>query len=135
MRGRSTSHRHVDESPAEVRCVRLFIMAQAFDAQPPPLEDENGVIRIVGTRVQLETIVSAFELGATPEELVQNYPTLELPAVYSILAYVLQNTERVSTYMARRRAEADVLKAEIQQRFPSLGFRQRMLERRAHAKG
>ena len=31
----------------------------------------DGVIRVTGTRVQLETIVLAFDAGATAEELVQ----------------------------------------------------------------
>ena len=104
----------------------------AFDLHPPPLvEDAQGVIRVAGTRVQLETIVTAFDLGATPEEIVQSYPTLALPAVYAIIAYVLQNRPRVDAYLATRRDESAALRREIEQRFPSDGLRERLLARRA----
>lgn len=55
----------------------LLTMTQAFVAKAPPLvADEDGVIRVAGTRVQLETIVLAFDAGATAEEIVQQYPSL-----------------------------------------------------------
>ena len=105
---------------------------QAFDAQPPPLvEDEHGVIRIAGTRVQLETVVTAFDLGATPEEIVQSYTTLDLPSVYAVIAYVLRNRPRIDAYMAKRQSEADRLRSELEQRFPQTGIRERLLARRA----
>ena len=104
----------------------------AFDAQPPPLaEDEHGVIRVTGTRVQLETVVTAFDLGATPEEIVQSYTTLDLPSVYAVIAYVLQNRPRIDAYMAKRQSEADTLRLEVEQQFPQKGIRERLLARRS----
>jgi len=48
-------------------------------AEPPPLfTDADGVIRVGNTRVTLDTVVSAFEEGATAEEIVYQYPTLNL---------------------------------------------------------
>lgn len=112
--------------------VEYDCVMHAFDLQPPPLvEDAEGVIRVVGTRVQLETIVAAFDLGATPEEIVQSYPTLALPAVYAIIAYVLQNRPRVDAYLVKRRDEADALRRELEQRFPHDGLRERLLARQA----
>ena len=105
---------------------------QAFDAQPPPLaEDEHGVIRVAGTRVQLETVVTAFDLGATPEEIVQSYTTLDLPSVYAVIAYVLQNRPRIDAYMAKRQNEADRVRLEVEQQFPQKGIRERLLARRS----
>ena len=47
-------------------------MTFAITAEPVPLEkNPDGVIRIGGTRVTLDTIVTVFEAGATPEEIVQ----------------------------------------------------------------
>lgn len=47
---------------------------------PAPLHAHpDGVIRVVGTRVALDTIVHAFPEGATPEEIQQQYPSLQLP--------------------------------------------------------
>lgn len=43
----------------------------AFDLGPAPIvEDENHVLRSAGTRVTLDSVVIAFDLGATPEEIV-----------------------------------------------------------------
>lgn len=33
--------------------------------------DADGVLRIGKTRVTLDTVITAFDLGATPEEIVQ----------------------------------------------------------------
>jgi uncharacterized protein (DUF433 family) len=65
---------------------------QAFQAKPPPLtRGDDSVIRLSGTRVQLELVVEAFDAGATPEEIVQRYPSLDLSSVYSVIAYVLDH--------------------------------------------
>ena len=40
--------------------------------------DEDGLIRLGRTRVTLASVVYAFDAGATPEEIVQKYPTLDL---------------------------------------------------------
>jgi uncharacterized protein (DUF433 family) len=104
---------------------------QAFDVLTLPLvEDANGVIRVIGTRIQLETVVTAFDSGSTPEETVQNYPTLTLPAVYAIIAYALQNRSRVDKYMASRQQQADALRSTIESGSADMvGFRERLLAR------
>lgn len=39
-------------------------------------KDADGVVRVAGTRVTLDTVVAAFEEGATAEEIAQQYPSL-----------------------------------------------------------
>jgi uncharacterized protein (DUF433 family) len=51
--------------------------------------DADGVVRVAGTRVPLETIVDAFETGATAEEIAQQYPTVPLVDVYSVITLSL----------------------------------------------
>jgi uncharacterized protein (DUF433 family) len=104
---------------------------QAFEARPPPLtEDAGGVLRVVGTRVRLDTIVTAFDRGATAEEIVDRYPTLDIASVYEVIAYLLRNRATVDDYMARQREKAAKLQAEIEERFPPHGIRARLLARR-----
>ena len=81
--------------------------------------------------MQLETVVTAFDLGATPEEIVQSYTTLDLPSVYAVIAYVLQNRPRIDAYMAKRQNEADRVRLEVEQQFPQKGIRERLLARRS----
>jgi hypothetical protein len=50
-------------------------MATTAIAELIPLHvDANGVIRVSGTHVPLDTLVSAFSEGATAEEITQQYP-------------------------------------------------------------
>ncbi|HKY38393.1 MAG TPA: DUF433 domain-containing protein [Polyangiaceae bacterium] len=111
-------------------------MTQAFVAKAPPLvADEDGVIRVAGTRVQLETIVLAFDAGATAEEIVQQYPSLELADVYAVISYLLGNEAVVRDYVAQRVASAKALRIEIERSSPTDGIRQRLLARRQQAGG
>lgn len=104
---------------------------QAFEAKPPPLvTGRDGVVRVSGTRVSLETVVSAFDTGATAEEIVQRYPSLELAAVYAVVAYVLDHRREVSVYVARRHEEARSLQSVVEAYSPPQGIRERLLARR-----
>ena len=109
-------------------------MQHAFEAKSPPLlTGPDGVVRIAGTRVPLETIVSAFDAGATAEEIVQQYPSVDLAAVYSVIAHVLENRDWVNAYVAGRRQAADALRVQAEGRWPSDGIRARLLSRRSRA--
>ncbi len=104
---------------------------QAFEAKPAPLlRDPDGVIRVAGTRVSLETLVSAFDAGATAEEIVQQYPSLELSATYAVISYVLDNRGYVDAYVAKRREDARALQGQIEGRSSPNGLRARLLARR-----
>jgi uncharacterized protein (DUF433 family) len=107
-------------------------MAQAFEAKAPPLtENSDGVILVVGTRVPLETIVTAFDAGATPEEITQQYPSLGLAAVYAVIAHILDNRDTVDEYVAKRRKAGAAVRAEIEQGSALGALRARLLARRA----
>ena len=109
-------------------------MTQAFEAKAPPLvADEDGVIRVAGTRVQLETVVVAFDAGATAEEIVQQYTSLDLADVYAVISYVLGNEATVRDYVTMRSESARALRAEIERSVPADGIRQRLLARRQQA--
>ena len=60
------------------------------EARPDLLtRTSEGVLRITGTRVTLDSVVQAFQEGATPEEMCQDFPGLALVQVYSVLAFYL----------------------------------------------
>ena len=104
----------------------------AFDLGPAPLvKDDEGVLRVAGTRVTLDSIVAAFDLGATPEEIVQRYPSVDLASAYALIAYALRNRDSVDTYLAERARAGAQTQAEIEVRFPPDGLRARLLARRA----
>jgi uncharacterized protein (DUF433 family) len=51
----------------------------------PLAKDANGVYRVGGTRVTLDLVVRAFNRGATAEEIVQDFPSLQLSHVYQVI--------------------------------------------------
>ncbi len=96
-----------------------------------PLElDRDGVMRVSGTRVTLDTVVAAFNEGATPEEIAQHYPSLDLADIYAVIGYYLRRREEVESYLAKRRELAEVVRRENEARFNPLGVRERLLARR-----
>jgi len=106
-------------------------MSLVIEAPPVPLRnDEHGVLRVGQTRVPLDTVVYAFNLGASPEEIVLNYPTLDLADVYAVINYYLYNRAEVDAYLRQRVAEAARVRAENERRFPPEGIRERLLARR-----
>lgn len=78
----------------------------------------------------LETVVSAFDRGATAEEIVMRFPTLDLADVYSTITFILQHRPEADEYMAGRRQEARRVRAEVERRFDTSELRQRLLAHR-----
>jgi uncharacterized protein (DUF433 family) len=104
----------------------------AIESEPIPLEtDADGVVRVGGTRVTLDTVVAAFKEGATAEEIVYQYPSLNLADVYSVIGYYLQRQADVEAYLHRRRQQRDMVRAQNETRFDPQGIRERLLARRA----
>lgn len=100
-------------------------------SQPIPLRaDANGVIYVAGTRVTLDTVTTAFERGATAEEIVQQYPVLPLADVYAVLSYLLHHSSEVAAYLQGRREQASAVRLENERRFDSRGIRARLQARR-----
>lgn len=106
-------------------------MSLSVAAEPLPFEtDVHGVVRIAGTRVTLDTVVAAFNEGATPEEIVFQYSSLQLADVYAVISYYLRHRLDVEDYLRGREEQAALIRAENERRFDPRGIRDRLLERR-----
>ena len=66
----------------------------------PLITDANGVVRIQGSRVTLDTVVTAFLEGATAEEILEQYPSLQLSGIYTALGYYLRHKTETAYYLA-----------------------------------
>jgi uncharacterized protein (DUF433 family) len=97
----------------------------------PLRTDAEGVVRIGNTRITLDTVVGAFRDGATAEEIVQQYPSLDLADVYSVIGYYLRRTSEVDAYLQKGKKEADASRAQNESRFDPSGVRARLLARRS----
>lgn len=99
--------------------------------QPVPLAaDHDGVIRVAGTRVPLETVAHAFERGATAEEIAQQYPSLALADVYAVLGYLLRHQAKVAAYVQQRATQGAAVRRDNEGRFDPQGVRARLVARR-----
>jgi uncharacterized protein (DUF433 family) len=111
-------------------------MTMMFAAQVVPLRvDEDDVIRVGRTRVTLSTVIHAFDQGHTPEEIVTDYPALQLADVYAVITYYLNNRAAVATYLAAQEEAAEQIRHEIEARSDSRDFRKRLLARSEALKG
>jgi len=99
---------------------------------PPLRQDSTGALRIGTSRVLLELVIQAFQDGAaTPEAIVQRYPTTTLPDIYAAIAYYLRHREDVEAYLAEREQRAGEVRQRIESRQGDLGeIRHRLLARR-----
>ena len=101
--------------------------------QVPIHSDADGVIRISGTRVTLDTIVAAFENGATAEEIAQQYPSVGLADVYAVIAYYLHHRPEIRSYLHQRAQHSARVREENERRFDPSGVRDRLLARRRYS--
>src|SRR5512135_1964273 len=98
-----------------------------FGVQVVPLTtDETGTVRVAGTRVTLDTLVSLYEQGLTAEELQIELPVLGLPDIYAVLSYYLSHRESLRAYLNERRSEADRLRADAVARSAQSSIRDRL---------
>jgi len=105
-------------------------MLNVATVEPIPLStDADGTIRVAGTRVTLDTLVDVFSTGASPEEIAQNFPVLDLDDVYAVVTYYLRHRAEVDAYLRERQTQAEATRREIEARSPQTGLRDRLLAR------
>ncbi len=89
----------------------------------------EGVALVGGTRVTLDTVAAAFKEGATAEEIVYRYPSLQLADVYMVISYYLRHWDQVENYLHVRQEISEKIRCQNQKRFDPLGARERLLAR------
>lgn len=106
-------------------------MTLAIVAETAPLQaNEDGVILVGNTRVTLDTVTAVFNQGATAEEIVYRYPSLNLADVYATIAFYLKHQSEVEAYLQQRRQRSQEIREMNQARFDPQGLRDRLLARR-----
>ncbi|MEC4814359.1 MAG: DUF433 domain-containing protein [Scytonema sp. PMC 1069.18] len=95
----------------------------------PLVTDKYGVVRVRKTRITLDTVVTAFLEGVTAEEIVVQYPSLQLADVYSVIGYYLRHKAEIDAYLLERQQHAAFVRQEAERRFNPVGIRDRLLAR------
>ncbi len=99
------------------------------DSPVPLHKDADGIIRVGTTRVTLDTVVAAFSDGATAEEIVHQYPSLDLADVYAVMSYYLRRRSEVDEYLRSRNAVSSHVRKENESELDPHGIRDRLLAR------
>lgn len=92
--------------------------------------DEAGAVRVGETRVSLLSVLTSFQRGDTPEQIVHSFPALELSDVYTVVSYYLANRTDVDAWLASERAEGERIEREARARYDQSGIRERLLARK-----
>ena len=97
----------------------------------PLFEDKDGTIRIIGSRIPLDTIVYEFNQGATAEQIQDSFPSLSLRSIYGALAFYLEHQATVEEYLRHREQEAAELRRKLESRPEITAWRESLRHRRA----
>lgn len=77
-------------------------------------------------RALLDTVVTAFNEGATAEEIVFQYPVLNLADVYEVISYYLHHRSEIDEYTRQQEEKRTSTRTQNEARFDSSGIRERL---------
>jgi uncharacterized protein (DUF433 family) len=80
--------------------------------------DEQGAIRVSGTRVTLDTLIHFYRQGETPEGLYEGFSTVPLADIYAVISYYLAHEQEVDAYLEQGSREADRIRQEWEELNP-----------------
>jgi uncharacterized protein (DUF433 family) len=99
---------------------------------PVPIRvDKGGAVRVGPTRVTLDVVIGRFNNGASPEEIVSSFTTLQLADVYSVIGYYLKYKEEIDQLLHQHELEAEEIRHKIESYQNSPEFRARHEAQRA----
>ncbi len=91
-------------------------------------------IRIKGTRVGIEIVLTEYLNGRTVEEIAINYPALSLEQIHASITYYLHNRSMMDRYLTRWRAFGTEARASQEKNIPELVIRLREVSRLRRAR-
>ena len=109
-------------------------MVELSSTQSVPLtRSADGVFRVTGSRVTLDSIVHQFKSGATPEQIQEDFPSVTLSDIYSVIAFYLQQTRAVEDYLSEQAQTAKEVRREVETDLETKDLRERLSRRRSKA--
>ena len=103
-------------------------------AIPPYVEQiPSGDWRIVGVRVSLESVITAYWEGQSPEAIRQSYPSLSAEQIYGVIAFYLHNRRELDAYLQTQTAIWEQLQRDSEVRNSDLLSRIRVARTAAGA--
>lgn len=101
-----------------------------FDDLTPLHQDDEGTIRVKGSRVTLDTLATAFKTGRSAEDIHDSFPSVSVAQIRSVIAWYLSHQAEAEEYLLERHAAAEKLYNEIRPRQAALY--EKLRRRREH---
>jgi uncharacterized protein (DUF433 family) len=92
-------------------------------AEQSYIEQREGIYRVAGTCVSLDSIVYAFLEGHTAESIQQSFPLVTLEQVYGAITYYLAHREAIDAYLQEQAAAFETLKETLRRNNPPMAQR------------
>jgi uncharacterized protein (DUF433 family) len=86
----------------------------------PYIQFRDGGLYVAGTGVSLDSVIIGFQEGASPDKIVESFPTLKLSQVYGVIAYYLENETIIDEYVSEGERELERLAVPLSQTDPAL---------------
>jgi uncharacterized protein (DUF433 family) len=99
----------------------------------PLTQGNDGVFRITGSRVTLDSIVHQFQSGATAEQIQEDFPSVSLGDVYAVIAWFLQHAHAVEDYLNEQAQAGAQVRREVEGGVDARDLREHLKRRRAQA--
>ena len=75
------------------------------------VEQREGLYKVTGTRVSLDSIVYAFLSGQSAESIAQSFPVLTLEQVYGAITFYLAHREEIDRYLEAQEKDYEAQRA------------------------
>ena len=98
-------------------------MGIALVAELPPIHEADGALRIGRSSVALETVLWAFQAGSTPQDIVDQFPSVTLGQVYDVVGYYLRHRDEMDRYLATQRERYQQTTNDLRREAPANGSR------------
>jgi uncharacterized protein (DUF433 family) len=89
----------------------------------PYVEERAGSLYVAGTGVSIDSVLTRFQTGSSPENIVHSFPSLRLSDVYGLIAYYLENEKTIKAYLAEGEREFDQSAVPLSRTNPELFHR------------
>ena len=95
-----------------------------------PLEYREGSIRVIASRITLDTLVGIFQRGDSVEEIADGFPTLSLEQIKAVIDWYLTHQGEADEYLEERAAAAEAFWKRISSQPEYIAAHEELLRRR-----
>jgi uncharacterized protein (DUF433 family) len=87
----------------------------------PYIEYRDGVYRVAGKRVSLNSIVYRWREGLSPETIQQDcFPVLTRAEVFGALAFYFDNQDQIDEYLGQAEEQEEVIGRQLREQYPEI---------------